>query len=476
MSDFLLELSKNPRARNIVKSLGLPLPMPQDLRRTDEPRDERPLFGRNVAVWTAADSTLADTLAQTLAEAGANPHVPDVDGVRAHFEAPGEAYGRPAAALEDGAEGKLDAFVFDATSLETPAELRALYDFFHPNIGRLARSGRAVVIGRPHEAQTTAEASAAQAALEGFMRSLAKEIGKKGATANLLYVDDGAEAALAGPLRFLLSARSAYVDGQSLHVGKAAGAVPEATWTRPLEGKVALVTGSARGIGRATAKLLAGEGAKVVCLDLPKDDGPTARLAREIDGGVLLCDVSADDAPERIAQELDAEYGGVDIVVHNAGITRDKTIKRMKPDWWDATIGINLEAVARITHKLVDDEVLHDHGRLVCLSSIAGVAGNMGQTNYASSKAGIIGLVEHWSAEFGARGITANAIAPGFIETRLTEAMPVAIREAARRLNNLSQGGRPVDVGQAITFLSLPQSQGVTGQVLRVCGGALVGR
>ena len=120
--------------------------------------------------------------------------------------------------------------------------------------------------------------------------------------------------------------------------------------------------------------------------------------------------------------------------------------------------------------------MLHDQGRLVCLSSIAGVAGNMGQTNYASSKAGIIGLVEHGRPQLAARGITANAIAPGFIETRLTDAMPVAIREAARRLNNLSQGGRPVDVGQAITFLSLPQSQGVTGQILRVCGGAFVGR
>ncbi|QDG50220.1 3-oxoacyl-ACP reductase [Persicimonas caeni] len=475
MTDFLLELSKNPNARNIIKTLGLPIPMPQDLARNAMPREERPLANRDVAVWTSSDSTLAPVLAKTLAEAGANPHVPDDAGVREVFEGPGEAYGRPATTLDEG-DARLDGFVFDATTLDSPASLRALYDFFHPQIGRLARNARIVVLGRPHEAQKTPEAAAAQGALEGFMRSLAKEIGKKGATANLLYVEEGADEAVAGPLRFFLSARSTYVDGQSLDVTKTAGAVPEANWLRPLDGKVAMVTGAARGIGRATAELLAGEGAKVVCLDLPKDDGPTAKLAREIDGGVLLQDVSADDAPARIAEQLQEEYGGVDIVVHNAGITRDKTIKRMKSDWWDSAVDINLAAVARITGKLIDDNVLHDGGRLICLSSIAGVAGNMGQTNYAASKAGIIGIVEHWSKALADRGITANAIAPGFIETRLTDAMPVAIREAARRLNNLSQGGRPVDVGQAITFLATPQAQGVTGQVLRVCGGALVGR
>lgn len=476
MSDYLLELSKNPRARNIVKSLGLPLPMPQDLERADAPREERALAGREVAVWTTGDSALIEVLAQTLAEAGANPQVPDDADVREAFEGPGQAYGRPAKVVDMEAGDSLDGFVFDATGLQTPADLRRLYDFFHPLIGRIGRSGRLVVIGRPHGSQDNAEAAAAQAALEGFVRSIAKEIGKRGATTQLLYVEDGAEGSLAGPLRFFLSPRSAYVDGQSVQVTKRAGEVPESSWLRPLDGKVAMVTGAARGIGRATAKLLAGEGARVVCLDLPSDDGRISTLAREIDGGVLACDVSSDDAPERIAAELQDEYGGVDIVVHNAGITRDKTIKRMKPDWWDAAIEINLAAVARITRKLIDDGVLHDQGRLVCLSSIAGVAGNMGQTNYAASKAGIIGLVEHLSGELSGRGITANAIAPGFIETRLTDAMPVAIREAARRLNNLSQGGRPKDVGEAIAFLATPQAQGVTGQVLRVCGGAMVGR
>ncbi|MFW5967719.1 MAG: 3-oxoacyl-ACP reductase, partial [Persicimonas sp.] len=336
--------------------------------------------------------------------------------------------------------------------------------------------GRVVVLGRPHRTRGSSQGAATQAALEGFVRSVAKEIGKRGATAQLLYVEEGAEEALAGPLRFFLSDRSTYVDGQSIQISARAGAPPEADWRRPLEGKVALVTGAARGIGRATSKILAAEGAKVVCLDLPSDDGATAKLARQIDGGTLLCDMSAEDAPERIASELDEEYGGVDIVVHNAGITRDKTLKAMKSDWWDAAIEVNLNAVVRVTERLLEDAVLQDEGRIICLSSVAGVAGNVGQTNYAASKAGLIGLVEQLSEEVADRGITANAIAPGFIETRLTERMPVGVREAARRLNNLSQGGRPEDVGEAITFLATPQAQGLTGQLLRVCGGALVGR
>ena len=131
-------------------------------------------------------------------------------------------------------------------------------------------------------------------------------------------------------------------------------------------------------------------------------------------------------------------------------------------------------AIVRITDALMSGP-MRDGGRIVLLSSVAGIAGNMGQTNYAASKSGVIGYMQQLSKAAAGRGITVNAIAPGFIETRLTDAIPVMIREVARRLSNLSQGGQPRDVGDAITFLSTPGSLGVTGQVLRVCGGALVG-
>jgi len=165
----------------------------------------------------------------------------------------------------------------------------------------------------------------------------------------------------------------------------------------------------------------------------------------------------------------------VDIVVHNAGVTRDKTLGRMSPDAWDMAVDINLGAVIRITDRLLRDDVLRQAGRIICLSSVSGIAGNRGQTNYSAGKAGIVGFVEALAAKVAKKGITVNAIAPGFIETRLTNAMPVAIREVARRMSAVGQGGRPDDVGQAITFLATPGAVGLTGQTVRVCGGALVG-
>jgi 3-oxoacyl-[acyl-carrier protein] reductase len=244
---------------------------------------------------------------------------------------------------------------------------------------------------------------------------------------------------------------------------------------RPLEGKVALVTGAARGIGKAAAELLAAEGAHVICLDRPGDDELLAETAREVDGVPLLVDVASPEAAQTIARTLKQEHGGVDIVVHNAGITRDKTLARMKPEHWDQCLAINLEAVVRITKALVDEGALLDEGRVIVLSSIAGIAGNLGQTNYSATKAGVIGWTRALASELEERGITVNAIAPGFIETRLTAAIPVMIREVGRRLSSLGQGGLPRDIGDAIVFLSTPGAQGLTGNVLRVCGQSFVG-
>ncbi|HTL35135.1 MAG TPA: SDR family oxidoreductase, partial [Kofleriaceae bacterium] len=155
--------------------------------------------------------------------------------------------------------------------------------------------------------------------------------------------------------------------------------------------------------------------------------------------------------------------------------TRDKTLANMKPELWDQAIGVNLASVVKITDELLKQNRLRDGGRIICLSSVAGIAGNVGQTNYAASKAGLIGYVRALAAEVAPRGITVNAIAPGFIETRMTAAIPFTIREAGRRLSALGQGGLPADVAEAVVFLAQPDAVGVTGAVLRVCGGALIG-
>jgi 3-oxoacyl-[acyl-carrier protein] reductase len=490
MNDILLQLGQNPQARKLVKTLGLPLPMPQTLARAKGPMEQRPLHDYEIAVGGhpgEGQSVLVDVVAATLTQAGATPLVVGGAVLPPAFLEHGEAWGRPPRGLMLDAlpdKLKLDGMVFDATEIRDAAGLRSVYEFFHPLVRSLGRCGRVVLLARPPAAARTPSEAAAQAAIEGFVRSLGKELGKSGATANVIYVDEDAERLVEGPLRYLLSRRSAFVSGQPLHVsartvelgedGRALAFEP--IWVRPLEGKVALVTGAARGIGKATAKLLADEGAHVVCLDRPADDELVAAVAREIGGTPLLVDVSDPEAAQTIAKTLREDHGGVDIVVHNAGITRDKTLARMKPEHWDLTMAINLDAVIRITDALVgEDGPLLDDGRIIVLSSIAGIAGNLGQTNYAATKAGVIGYVQRLADELEGRGVTVNAIAPGFIETRLTAAIPVMIREVGRRLASLGQGGLPRDIGDAITFLSTPGAQGLTANVVRVCGQSFVG-
>ena len=477
MNDFFVDLGKNPTARKLIKTIGLPVPMPPSLRRAKGPRQDRPLHDYELVYGAAPGGVMASVVARTLVMAGAEVRLVGEDSLQQPFAEPGEAYGRPARMLsltEIPDRLKAHGFVFDATGLTDPDQLRSLYDFFNPLMYRLRNCGRIVVLGRPADSHDEPRAAAAAAALDGFVRSINKEVGKKGSTAQLVTVAEGAEERVEPVLRFLLSPRSAFIAGQPLHVDGRAKWPAEVPFVRPLQGKVALVTGAARGIGAAAAKLMADEGAHVVCLDRPQDDALASQVARDIGGSVLLADVSDPEAPALIAKHFQDNHGGVDIVVHNAGITRDKTLARMKPERWDQTLDINLSAVARITEALIEGP-LRDEGRIVLLSSIAGIAGNMGQTNYSASKAGIIGYTAKLAETLADRGIAVNAIAPGFIETRLTAAIPVVIREAARRLSSLGQGGLPRDVGEAITYLSTPGAAATTGQVLRVCGGALVG-
>jgi 3-oxoacyl-[acyl-carrier protein] reductase len=472
MSDFLLELSKNPRARALVGALGLPIPLPQPLKRERGAWVARPLADLAVAVGGTAGAELVPVLAETLAAAGADSYLSLPEALTTSFRGPGETFGRPARALDAFPAGKsINALVFDATGITDTAGLRKVYEFFQPLVRRIARSGRLVVIARTQDGASP-EAAAVQAALDGFIRSVAKEIGRVGATGNQIIVARGAESRVAPVLRFVLSTRSAFVSCQPITVTSRARALKEPTVVRSLEKKIALVTGAARGIGEATARALAAEGAHVVCLDRPADDQPTSQLARALGGTALGVDMGEDDAPSKIATALRG-LGGVDIIVNNAGITRDKTLGGMKPEQWDQVLGINLNAVVKTTAAL--EPVLRENGRVICLSSIAGIAGNVGQTAYAASKAGIVGYVRANAERLADRGITVNAIAPGFIETRMTAAIPVAIREVARRLAALGQGGLPEDIAQAITFLATPGAQGITGRTLRVCGGSFVG-
>ena len=367
--------------------------------------------------------------------------------------------------------------VFDATGIDRPEALRGLYEFFTPLLRNLGPSARVVVLGStPAELTDTGE-HICQRALEGFTRSLGKEL-RRGATASLVYVSPDARPAATGcesTLRFILSAKSAYVDGQVFYVGAADSHRP-ADWNKPLAGMVGIVTGAARGIGATIAEVFARDGASVVAVDVEQAAEALDRTAARVGGTALALDVTAPDAVERITAHLRTHHGGrADILVNNAGITRDKLLANMDDARWDGVIAVNLVAPLSLTEGLVGNGSIGEGGRVIGLSSMAGIAGNRGQTNYATTKAGMIGLTQALGPPLARKGITINAVAPGFIETAMTAAIPLATREVGRRLNSLYQGGEPVDVAETIAYFASPASNAVTGNVIRVCGQAMLG-
>jgi 3-oxoacyl-[acyl-carrier protein] reductase len=377
---------------------------------------------------------------------------------------------------------KLGALVFDASGISDPAQLGELWDFFAGPLRALASGGRVLVLGTPPELAATAAHQVAQRALEGFTRSVAKEL-RGGSTAHLVLVAPGAEERIESTLRFLASARSAFVDGQVVRIGagESAPATQDATaasapfdWERPLDGLAVVVTGAARGIGAAMMQVLARDGAHVIGVDVAALAGDLTAVAEQVGGSSIVCDITLPDAAARIGAQA-ASVGGLHGIVHNAGITRDRKLVNSERRSWEQVLSVNLVAPQRITQELLDGGALRGGGRVVGVSSVAGIAGNVGQTSYAASKAGVIGLVDALKAPLAARGITVNAVAPGFIETQMTSKIPLVTREGGRRLSSLHQGGQPVDVAEVAAWLLSPASDAVTGNVVRACGQGLIG-
>lgn len=469
MSDLYLRFVNTPVGKSAAQSLGLPAPVPLNRWK----RADQPYIEGNVLVGAAQGGKAIATIGSVL---GASPaelfHASGADTISDSAKAGNKA---TALDLNSDIDQKFSALVFDATGLSSPVDLRALYDFFHPTIRKLASNGRVLIIGQDPSNSKKPPQAAAQRALEGFTRSVGKEIGKKGATANLLLAAPGAEKQIESSLRFFLSPRSAYVSGQVARIAKSGQTAAATNPVAPLSGKVALVTGASRGIGESIAETLARDGATVIGLDIPPAMDDLQKVTDRIKGKALACDITDSQAPKLIADFVEEHFEGIDLVIHNAGITRDKTLGNMPEHFWDMAIAVNLTAEEMIDEELLSRELMRENGRIVCVSSISGIAGNFGQTNYSCAKSGVIGYVEAMAKQLK-NGITINAVAPGFIETQMTAAMPLTIREAGRRMNSLSQGGQPVDVAEAIAWYCNPASVGVNGNVVRVCGQSLIGK
>lgn len=445
MADTYTQLVNSGLGRNVAKKLGLP--QPAVLRRY---QPGQPLVTGPVVVL--GDTPGADKLAAELLSW-------DLD-VRRHA-VPAE---------------KLGAIILVLDELAHPADLEKPVLAAAGSLRDLRAGGRVITLSRPASEASSPETAAARQGVDGFLRSLAKEL-RAGATGNGVVLSGGTSAtspSALGAVRFFLSGRSAFVDGQFLTVSTEDGSLPTDP-EQPLAGKVAVVTGAARGIGAQIARTLHRDGATLILVDIPAAGDQLAAVANAVRGTALQLDITGADAGQRIIDHAVQRHGRLDIVVHNAGVTRDKLLANMDQARWNAVININIAAQLRINEALLASAHFRSAPRIVSVASTSGIAGNRGQTNYGASKGGVIGMVRSTADHMEPFGGTINAVAPGFIETEMTAKMPFAIREAARRLNSLKQGGQPQDVAEAIAFLASDAAGGITGGVLRVCGQQLVG-
>jgi len=371
-------------------------------------------------------------------------------------------------------EKSIESLVIDATSYQGENNYHILYKVVKENLKYLSANARIIVLAQSSHKSLSIEENTFSQSLVGFSKSLSKEVGRKGSTVNIIFTNKNqiteAPKALIGPLSFLLSANSTFVSGQVFSINTNIHDIEPQNNRQ----KLAVVTGAAQGIGAAIAAKLSRDGYLVIGVDIEPMKALLTSAMAEIQGQAFTLDVSDSSAGEQLVL-LGKKHNGFDLIVHNAGITRDKTLGKMPEHWWQQTLDINLLSVMRINKELLNQNSINSGGRIVCLSSMNGIAGQGGQTNYACSKAGIIGYVTSISDELSSKNITINAVAPGFIETKMTKKMPFLIREMGRRMNALNQGGLPVDVAETVAFFANDDSYAISGQTVRVCGLNIIG-
>ncbi|QQR98232.1 MAG: 3-oxoacyl-ACP reductase [Sphingobacteriales bacterium] len=437
MSDFL----QNPMVKQIAKSLNLPLPIPALLNRNNNAYSKNEWQTKKTAIVTTSDE---DTEAQKIIQI-LKPYINE-----------SSLY-----------QENIDAVVISGLAIDNIEMSVEFFTKAQLAVQKLNKNARVVVLSKKGN---NAESITIQKSFEGFSRALSKELGKNGTTVNHLVIKDTPAEDVARAILFFISDKSSFITGQVIVLNNNYATAIQST-NQLLSGKTAIVTGAARGIGAATATFLAREGAKVIIVDVPQAEEDAKKLAEEINGDVLLMDITQENAVASIQKHVIDNYGQLDILINNAGITRDKTLAKMSIAQWNSIMQVNLKAAMNLTEAFIA-KGFSKNPKIVGLASISGIAGNVGQTNYSASKAGMIAFMNTLFVE---KGLMANAVAPGFIETKMTESLPLFVKEGGRRLSTLKQGGQPEDVAELITFLSSSLSDGVAGQVIRVCGGSMIG-
>jgi len=440
MNDYL----QNATLRTLLKTLNIPIPVP-------------PILKRNLSAYSDDELTF-----KKIAIAGK-------DNEFLHHLQTAFQHKINAATIYDE---KIDGLVVSCIDMETIEDLEDLYTTIKNTSAKIAANGRIVLVSRIDD--SSALSYTVQKSIDGFARALSKEIGgKKGVTVNLLKITNKniMPYEVVNAATFFLSDKSSFITGQVVELNNAFG-TDFLSPAKLLQDKVAIVTGGARGIGAAAARVLHREGAKIIIIDVPFAKDDAEKLAQELNGDVILEDITDAKATSDIQKNILTKHNGLDILINNAGITRDKTIAKMSIDQWRGVLNVNLKATINLTETFIK-EGFNKNAKVVGLSSISGIAGNVGQTNYSLSKAGMIGFMKTVAERN--ENLFANAVAPGFIETKMTENLPFFVKEGGRRLSTLKQGGLPEDVAELIGFLASPLSDAINGQCLRVCGGSMIG-
>lgn len=483
--DRLTQLSTHPAVRKMVRSLALPVTLPTLVRRQPEPEWQRPLLGRRVALTTFGKES--PVLVRALCEAGADLFLlGDAASLRGAGDL-AQARGRHAHSATV-AEGDVSGVVSALLAVEAPAcdalvldvaklgGSRALHTLLQPLLKKLPAHARLLLLTHVPDHASPRDVAEAQGVF-GFAKSLAREVGRRAITVNALQVNGSVpREATAAAVAFFASDRARYVTSQRLMLSPVTRA---SSYSASLAGEHAFVTGAARGIGAAIAKTLAAHGANVSLVDLAgAREGAAATCADIRAAGGRAQFIPADvTKPAEVDAALDAAvaaFGPVRSLVNNAGITRDKTFAKMTAAHWAQVLDVNFEAAVNLTERVIERAPKGVLPRVVMLSSVAGIAGNFGQTNYALSKAALIGYAQRLSETMPE--LQVNVVAPGFIDTVLTREIPVLNREVAKQLIALLQAGEPEDIADVVAFLASPAANGFAGATLRVDGGMFIGQ